>query len=474
VAPDESTANWSTEDRAFLRQAVELLNSGQYERLAQLLHRVQAAYDQKGDTIPAHVLVLARRICLACSQSQAEADWHQQAREEAAHREDKLRHQLTTLLDLLGERDLSVVAGEWDQVPAPPSAVLRLPAADLPEPAEPLSLWQRIQGVMRWRLGTQPPDEVGSEMSVGEDVHGPSPLPGQATAGTSLRTSGPAREAAPAPFSEAEKRTEPDSPSLVVHCLGPFRVYQDDQLIERWPGHLSKRIFKFMVTHRERPIHQEIFMDLFWRDADPEAARRNLYQAIYSLRQALQTDSTDFAYVLCEDSCYRLNPEMEVWVDCEAFRMHDQDGRRLERAGHLHEAIKAYELAENLYQGEFLAEDLYEDWTIVYRENLRHARLDILDRLSQYYFDQGQLSMAISFCQKILAQDNCREDAHRRLMRCYIYQGQRHLALRQYHLCVEALGRELDVPPMPATLELHQQISTNRTQFPGSQELRDN
>jgi DNA-binding SARP family transcriptional activator len=262
---------------------------------------------------------------------------------------------------------------------------------------------------------------------------------------------------------------------LVVCCLGSFRVYQDDQLIEKWPGHKSKRIFKFMIMHRERPIHQEILMDLFWHAADPEAARRNLYQAIYSLRQALQIGGNEFPHVLCEDSCYLLNPEMEIWVDCEAVRMHEQDGERMERAGHMQEAIRAYELAENLYQGEFLAEDLYEDWAVVFRENLKHAHLDILDRLSQLYFDGEQLERAVSFCQKILAQDNCREDAHRRLMRCHMRQGQRHLALRQYHQCVEALERELDVPPMPATLELYQRILRSRARFPGSQEeLRDN
>jgi DNA-binding SARP family transcriptional activator len=468
MATDDWTAKQASKDRAFLRTATELLHSGRYERLAELLHRVQLSYDRKGDTIPAHVMVLAQRICLACSQSQAEADWHQQAREEAAQREENLRQQLITLLELVGERELSVVAGEWDVIPQAPPAALGPPAPDLSEPAEPPSLWQRIQGILHWRLGPQLPEGVASEISAGEGVQGPPPFRAQATEVVRSRTFRPEPEAGLVPPAGTEKREEQASPSLVVYCLGSFRVYQDDQLIEKWLGHKCKGIFKYIVMHRERPIHQEILMDLFWRDADPEAARRNLYQAIYSLRQALQMVNTDFPYILCEDSCYHLNPEMEVWVDCEAFRTHEQDGRLLEREGHLQEAIRAYELAENLYEGEFLAEDSYEDWTVVYRENLKHAHLDILDRLSQHYFDQGQLGTAISFCQKILAEDNCREDAHRRLMQCYMYQGQRHLALRQYHLCVEALKRELDAPPMPATLELHQQILTNRTQFPSN------
>jgi DNA-binding SARP family transcriptional activator len=43
-------------------------------------------------------------------------------------------------------------------------------------------------------------------------------------------------------------------------------------------------------------------------------------------------------------------------------------------------------------------------------------------------------------------------------MRCYSRQGQPYLALRQYHLCMETLQKELDVPPMDETLALYQRI----------------
>jgi DNA-binding SARP family transcriptional activator len=108
---------------------------------------------------------------------------------------------------------------------------------------------------------------------------------------------------------------------------------------------------------------------------------------------------------------------------------------------------------------------MYEDWAVVHRQNLKHAHLDMLDRLSRYYFDQAQWAMCITYCHKILVEDNCREDAHRRLMRCYLHQGQPHLALRQYHLCAETLERELAVPPMPATVELYDEIQKSRNQF---------
>jgi DNA-binding SARP family transcriptional activator len=54
--------------------------------------------------------------------------------------------------------------------------------------------------------------------------------------------------------------------------------------------------------------------------------------------------------------------------------------------------------------------------------------------------------------------DACNEEAHRLLMRCYGRLGHAHLALRQYHFCVDALARELNLIPSAQTVALFQQI----------------
>ena len=308
--------------------------------------------------------------------------------------------------------------------------------------------------------GRDPEGYVGLLTPPGLSQNGPAlPLP------AALPASMVSATLTPRPPSAAILDQSAKTPGLTVYTLGAFRVYQNEQQVATWQGNKSKLIFKYLVTHRQHFIHREILMDLFWPEAAPEAARRNLYQAIYKLRQTLQADYPEFSHVLFEDNCYGFNPELEVWVDSEAFVEYYQTGQRLEQKGRLYEAIRAYELAQNLYEGEFLAEDIYEEWPAPQREHLKQTYLDILDRLSQYYCDRKQLALCITLCQKILGEDRCREDAHRRLMRCYHYQGQRHLALRQYHLCVEALAKELEVSPMPATLELYQQIRKNSLNF---------
>ncbi|MGD8406865.1 MAG: BTAD domain-containing putative transcriptional regulator [Anaerolineales bacterium] len=255
--------------------------------------------------------------------------------------------------------------------------------------------------------------------------------------------------------------TTPEA-SLLVYCLGQFRVYKNDQLIDKWPGNKCKQVLKYLVVHRDTPVNQEILMEQFWPEMDAKGARRNLYQAVYNLRQALQSHEEDVSYVLTEDNHYRLNSELEIWVDSEAFKLHYQNAQSLLAASRQEQAMQEFEAAENLYQGEFLAEDRYEDWPLVHRENLKNAYLDTLSQLSQHFYTGGQFAMSIYYCQKILEEDNCREDVHRRVMLSYLNLDQPHLALRQYHTCVEALQEELDVPPMQATEELFKQIQQRR------------
>jgi DNA-binding SARP family transcriptional activator len=250
----------------------------------------------------------------------------------------------------------------------------------------------------------------------------------------------------------------PGAPSLAVYCLGLFRVYQDEHPVEDWPSSKGKCIFKYLVTHRERPIAKQVLMELFWPGAHPDAARNSLNVAIYGLRQALRRVRPLYSHVLFQDDCYLLNPGLQIWVDCEAFAEHLTTAQALEQRGERVAAMRQYAAAEALYQGEFLEEDRYEDWPIPRRQSLQDDYLGLLEQSSHYYLDQEDFAACASMCNKMLAVEPCCEEAHRRLMRCYSREGQHYLALRQYHLCVERLKEELDMAPTSTTTSLYEQI----------------
>lgn len=247
---------------------------------------------------------------------------------------------------------------------------------------------------------------------------------------------------------------------LTGYFLGPFRLYYGQEPIREWNGARNRNLVQYLLLHHRQLVAREILMDLFWPDSDPDAARNNLNVAVHGGRSVLRT-VTQEAVIVYENNHYGINPEILVWLDCEQFEARLEEARGWERATRKTKAVEAYELAIDLYQGEFMEDDPYEEWAVLQRESYRIAYLDALDRLSLIYFDWGNLSTVIYMCQRILGRDPCREDAHRRLMRCYNRKQLQYLAIRQYNTCVEALRDELDVAPSPATVQLYEEISAH-------------
>ena len=244
---------------------------------------------------------------------------------------------------------------------------------------------------------------------------------------------------------------------LAVHLLGPLYVAIDDVAVEDWPSARCRSLFGYLLTHRDPWPPREVLMEAFWPGSPPEASRNSLNVAIHGLRRILRT-ITDLPVIVHEGGSYRINRDLRLWLDVEAFDSRVDSGRRSQDAGDTDQAMRDYEFTGGLYRGDFMAEDPYEDWTALTRERLRLAHLDALGRLSSLYFGAGHFTACASLCQRIIESDPCREDAHRRLMRCYSRQGQPHLALMQYRACARALASELGVEVDPATQELHQLI----------------
>ncbi len=242
---------------------------------------------------------------------------------------------------------------------------------------------------------------------------------------------------------------------VAMHMLGEFHVTINDKPMQKMGSRRSRNLLAYLVMHRAQPVLRDVLMETFWPDVSEKAARNSLNVALFNLRRAFKA-GLDLDIVLFEKGAYQINPAVELWVDADEFLHTIEAGQSaMAQAG---ESVTAFEVAIALYRGDFLADAPYEDWAAHTREWLRLMYLDALDQLSRTYLERGQHAACIGLCQLVLAKDNCREDAHCLLMRCYARQEQHHLALRQYEACATALQRELNVQPTPATQALAARI----------------
>lgn len=405
-------------DSSTLRCAVDgALENRDYERVAELLEEAIRHNKAIGGTVPGQVLDAVRFVCIACSRCETDAGWHNRAKADALDRAHELRQELQVLLEFIGRRSqpptrqfsahsrASVMGTHTGGLPAH-AAAERTP-----------SLWRRI----------------GAGFGIG---------PGRSTAVQRLEH--PASRASCHP--------------IAVYGLGRFRIFHDHLELKDWTNGKGKSVFKYLVAHRERPVAKEVLMEVFWPGAEPCHARNNLNVAIYHLRQALSKAYSPFSYVLFEDNSYLLSQDFRLWIDFEAFRERIEAAHTFERCGDRLAAIREYRAAETLYQGEFLEEDRYESWLVPLRQRLQDEYMQLLDRLSQHYYEQEDYGSSAELCNKMLAIDACCEEAHRQLMRCYSQQGHCYLALRQFQACAEALQQELELEPSEATKILYRRI----------------
>lgn len=258
---------------------------------------------------------------------------------------------------------------------------------------------------------------------------------------------------APSPFPGQQAALQ-----LTAHLFGKFKASLGGRDMRRWPRGKGLKIFKFLLLHRASPVSRERLMETFWRDTEARAARNNLNVALYHLRQDLSRYHKTFPFVSHHDGYYQLNTELAIWVDVEAFDHAIHSGQQHDARHETVLAITAYRNAEGLYQGDCLQEDTHEEWAALISQAYRMKYLSALDYLGKRMLENGDYQECVTLWHKAVTLDSCNEQAHRRIMHCYLQMGQRQMALRQYQLCAESLKKELGLEPTPQTRQLLEQI----------------
>ena len=244
---------------------------------------------------------------------------------------------------------------------------------------------------------------------------------------------------------------------LTARLLGRLWVVVDGQVVDTGSSRRTRNVLAYLLTHREAPVPRDVLMDVFWGNAEPEAARNSVHVALSGVRRALRAAGAEPLLERRHDT-YRFADHLDVWVDVEAFERGCREGRRAEEAGDAAAALDAYERAGQLYDGDFLADDPYAPWAGEIRETLRAQARDAACRQVALYGRLGHDRSAVLVGRRVLAGDPCNEPVHRQLMVSYASAGQRHLALLQYQRCREALWSTFRIQPAIDTTVLYESL----------------
>jgi predicted ATPase/DNA-binding SARP family transcriptional activator/DNA-binding CsgD family transcriptional regulator len=259
-------------------------------------------------------------------------------------------------------------------------------------------------------------------------------------------------------MTQSRTSTDERAEAVRVWLLGGFRVSVGPRTIEgdSWRLKKAASLVKLLALSLGHRLHREQVMDFLWPDSGRRAASNSLRQTLHAARRTLASDpSAGSHYLASQDESLELCPRGELWVDAEAFEEAAATARRTRDAA-------AYRAAIELYAGELLPEDRYEEWTEARREALRRRYLELLVELAELYEERGEYGAAIEALRKATAKEPTFEEGHAGLMRVYVLLGRPERALAQYERLRDALSRGLGTEPGATTRRLRDEIATGR------------
>jgi DNA-binding SARP family transcriptional activator len=249
--------------------------------------------------------------------------------------------------------------------------------------------------------------------------------------------------------------------SLHVQTLGVFQLWRDGKAVpqKEWGREVSLQLFQFLITNRHRHgLHKEQIIDRIWDESDSKAGQQNFKVALHGINKVLEPNRqsrTDAKYIIRQGLTYQLKLD-EVWIDVEAMDQFVAIGNQ-HIADHPKLAQKAYYEVVNLYEGTFLPNRLYEDWSAEERERIQLLVLNALISLSELLVKENPIE-CIRLAQQILQIDHAWEDAYRIQMEAYLEKGNRPMALKTYQQCKKVLDEEFGIGPLPETKRLFEKI----------------
>lgn len=239
---------------------------------------------------------------------------------------------------------------------------------------------------------------------------------------------------------------------IFVHSLGIFEVWRGDNQIRSidWQRDKARKLFQLLLIHKEEWLHRDQIIDRLWPDLPQEAATRDFKVALNALNKALEPNRPKGAnpfFIVRNDYLYHLNPQAKIWWDVDLFET---------LAGKTD--LNSLEEALSMYRGEFLSDNLYDDWVNNKREQLKKTIISVIEKLSDLLMDKGDFDQTIRVNEDLLKIDPTWEPAYRNLMIAYAGNENQAQVKVVYQRMIKVLSEELGVTHSDTTEKLFRSL----------------
>lgn len=229
-----------------------------------------------------------------------------------------------------------------------------------------------------------------------------------------------------------------------IRLLGGLKVVAPDGNVQsiKWRTSKAKELFAYMLSHHNEMIYRDTILELFWPESDLDRASKQLYTAIYTIRQTLKKYGLDGVKISSPllNSGYKLSIE-DVVIDVEQWLAQLKSLSLLEQG-----TIEEHERVFQAYTGDYLGDSGYI-WSEGEKERLRRLWLHQAQQLSEFYIKNENYQAAVRVQEKVQLFSPNEEDSYFTLMKLYHVLKNASAVREQYWLLKKMLQEQLAEEP---------------------------
>jgi DNA-binding SARP family transcriptional activator len=237
---------------------------------------------------------------------------------------------------------------------------------------------------------------------------------------------------------------------VAIVALGRFAVLRSGEPVPlaAWQSRKARDLLKVLVARRGHPITREAAAETLWPQENPEPLGNRLSVALSTIRKVLDPGRRHPPdhYVMADAQTIALRLD-RVEVDLIEFLRIADRAIDLMAKGDRDAAEALLRQARQIYAGDFLEDDLYEEWAVEAREEARSRLLTVLRLLARLATDRGEDEPAGQYLGQLLERDPYDEDAWLALIAGQLRLRRHGEARRRYATYARRMG-ELDVVPV--------------------------
>ncbi|MDO8963897.1 MAG: BTAD domain-containing putative transcriptional regulator [Coriobacteriia bacterium] len=257
---------------------------------------------------------------------------------------------------------------------------------------------------------------------------------------------------------------EAKAPSAVctVRLFGGFEVHTPDGPVSdrAWTKRKSRLLFAMLVSRSDKDVPRDQLIEYLWPEMQEQRALNNFYVVWSSMKRALGTQRSreePCPYVEHIRGICRVIPG-RVTSDLAEFERLLAVARKARTAHDEDNELAALHAVADVYRGELLPGDTYDDWFASLREKCRHDFEDAMLRAAEILERRDSPQEALGLLRRAMQYDPWREDLYQAALRLQISAGQRSAAIETYMLCRTRLVEDLGIDPSNETTKLYQHV----------------